>query len=121
MKALVIIAHGSRREESNHEIEYLTNEVRDLVKNEFEIVEYSFLEMAKPLLIDAIENVISKEASEITIFPYFLNSGVHIKSDIPDILEKMRVKHPGCIFKLSLPIGAYKGMAETIQKQLESK
>ena len=35
MKALVIIAHGSRREESNHEIEYLTNEVRDLVKNEF--------------------------------------------------------------------------------------
>ena len=55
MKALVIIAHGSRRDESNNEIEYLTNEVRELVKNEFEIVEYSFLEMAKPLLIDAIE------------------------------------------------------------------
>ena len=121
MKALVIIAHGSRREESNHEIEYLTNEVRNLVKNEFEIVEYSFLEMAKPLLIDTIENVISKEASEITIFPYFLNSGVHIKNDIPHIVEKMREKHPDCIFKLSLPIGAYKGMAEIIQKQLESK
>ena len=56
MKALVIIAHGSRREESNYEIARLTNEVRDLVNNEFEIVEYSFLEMAKPLLIDVIEN-----------------------------------------------------------------
>jgi sirohydrochlorin ferrochelatase len=121
MRALVIIAHGSRREESNHEIVHLTNEVRSLVKNEFEIVEYSFLEMAKPLLIDAIENIIFKEASEITIFPYFLNSGVHIKNDIPHIVEKMRVKHPGCIFKLSLPIGAYKGMAEIIQKQLKSK
>ena len=41
MKALVIIAHGSRKEESNHEIEYLTNEVRNLVKNKFEIVEYN--------------------------------------------------------------------------------
>jgi len=121
MKALVIIAHGSRREESNYEIAHLTNEVRDLVNNEFEIVEYSFLEMAKPLLIDVIENVILKKASEITIFPYFLNSGVHIKNDIPHIVEKMSVKHPDCIFKLSLPIGAYKGMAEIIQKQLKSK
>ena len=70
MKALVIIAHGSRREESNYEIAHLTNEVRDLVNNEFEIVEYSFLEMAKPLLIDVIENVILKKASEIIVTNY---------------------------------------------------
>ena len=59
-----------------------------------------------------------KNASKITIFPYFLNSGVHIKSDIPVIVEKAKVKYDNCTFKLTLPIGAYKGMAKLISEQI---
>ena len=89
MKALIILAHGSRKQESNQEIENLTNDVRALVKREFDIVDYAFLEIAEPSLTNSIEKVVSKNISEITIFPYFLNSGVHIKNDIPDIAIDM--------------------------------
>ena len=50
---------------------------------------------------------------------YFLNSGVHIKSDIPVILEKARVKYENCVFKLTSPIGAYQGMSKIISEQVK--
>jgi len=120
MKALIILAHGSRREESNEEIKNLTAHIKSLTKKELEIVDYAFLEVAKPSLINSIENMVSNNVSEITIFPYFLNSGVHIKVDIPEIVKKARKNHPKCKFILSAPIGAYKKMPEIILKQLQS-
>ena len=119
MKALIILAHGSHKQESNQEIENLTNDVRALIKKEFDIVDYAFLEIAKPSLINSIENVVSKNISEITIFPYFLNSGVHIKNDIPNIVKNARSKHPECKFIILRPIGAYKEMPKIILKQLK--
>ena len=118
MKALIILAHGSRRDESNLEISDLTNKVKMLVSEKFDFVEYAFLEMATPSLMDSIENLIDKNVSEIIVFPYFLNSGVHIKSDIPVILEKAPVKYENCVFKLTSPIGAYQGMSKIISEQV---
>ena len=93
MQALIILAHGSRRQESNQEIEILTNDVRALIKKKFDIVDYAFLEIAKPSLTNSIEKVVSKNISEITIFPYFLNSGVHIKNDIPNIVVNRKSRN----------------------------
>ncbi len=121
MKALIILAHGSRRKESNEEVKNLTIHIETLIQKEFEIVGHAFLEAAKPSLANSIENMVSNNASEITIFPYFLNSGVHIKDDIPDIVKQARIKYPKCKFKLSSPIGAYKKMPEIILKQLKSE
>ncbi|MEC7876177.1 MAG: CbiX/SirB N-terminal domain-containing protein [Pseudomonadota bacterium] len=121
MKALIILAHGSARKESNQEIENLTNHIRTLIKNEFEIVNYAFLEISKPSLINSIESIVSKNVYEITIFPYFLNSGIHIKSDIPNIVKSARTKYPDCKFNLSPPIGANKEMPELILKHLQSE
>ena len=121
MKALIILAHGSRKQESNQEIENLTNDVRALVKREFDIVGYAFLEIAEPSLTNSIEKLVSKNISEITIFPYFLNSGVHIKNDIPDIVKNAHSKHPGCKFIILPPIGAYKEMPKIILEQLKSE
>ena len=129
MKALIILAHGSRKQESNQEIEILTNDVRALIKKHFDrdirlqfsIVDYAFLEIAEPSLTNSIEKVVSKNISEITIFPYFLNSGVHIKNDIPNIVKNARSKHPGCKFIILPPIGSYKEMPKIILKQLKSE
>ena len=78
MKALIILAHGSRRDESNLEISDLTNKVKMLESEKFDFVEYAFLEMATPSLMDSIENLIDNNVSEIIVFPFFLNSGVLI-------------------------------------------
>lgn len=116
MKALIILAHGSRRHESNQEVIILTDETRRKAKGQYRLVEYAFLELAKPQLQYAIENVIYKGATDITVLPYFLNSGNHVKQDVPTIIDAAMEKYPDCKFTITPCIGMYKGMADLILK-----
>ena len=100
-KALLVVAHGSRKKVSNIEIHQLANNI-SLKSEIFDIVEACFLEIAMPSIPDGIQSCIEKDASEILIMPYFLAAGMHVIEDIPAIVDKERLKHKGVIIK-SLP------------------
>ena len=117
MKALIIIAHGSRRQEANNEIVNLTNSVEKIAGNEYGLVAHAFLELAKPTLLQSIENVINQGATDITIMPYFLNSGNHVTRDIPKILETAQKKYPDCTLRMAAYIGMIEEMPELILSQ----
>ena len=74
MKALIILAHGSRRKESNDEIITLANNVRELAGEEYDMVSYAYLEVVPPSLPEAIDETIVKGARQIKVMPFFLNS-----------------------------------------------
>lgn len=117
MNTLIILAHGSRREESNLEIKELARKVNALKKSNYNLVDYAYLEIASPSLPEAIDNNIIKGALNITIFPYFLNSGNHVMRDIPGMIEKAKKKYPDCLFKTSACIGMIEDMPELILQQ----
>lgn len=100
-KALLVVAHGSRKKVSNIEIHQLANNI-SLKSEVFDIVEACFLEIATPSIQDGIQSCIENDASEILIMPYFLAAGMHVIVDIPTIVDKERLKHKGVIIK-SLP------------------
>ena len=114
MKTLIILAHGSRREESNQEIVELTNKVKTLTSSEFEQVEYAYLEVVSPSLPEAIDSCINNGATHITVFPYFLNSGNHVKRDIPEMVNTAKENYPQCSFKTSECIGMIEKMPNYI-------
>ncbi len=60
MKAILLVAHGSRRAESNTEIARLTERLGTKAKSQFEIVEHAFLELCDPLITDGIQTCIEK-------------------------------------------------------------
>lgn len=120
MKALIILAHGSRRQESNQEVAALVNEVRKISTNEYDAIEHAYLEIAEPDLPLSIKQTIENGASDITVLPYFLNSGNHVKRDIPAIIKQASKKYPSCKFRISSFIGMYKGMPDLILKQARS-
>jgi len=100
-KALLIVAHGSRKDESNSEIFQLAENISHKT-NSFDIVEACFLELAKPSIPEGIESCIANEASEILIMPYFLAAGRHVLEDIPTIVDEEKAKYSGISIK-SLP------------------
>lgn len=114
MKALIIIAHGSRREESNQEVTRLTDKVREQSDEAFHIIRHAFLELAEPDLLSVIDELNQKNIDDITIMPYFLNSGNHVRQDIPALLEAAEKQYSHCTFKLTAAIGTYEGMPELI-------
>ena len=121
MNALIILAHGSRRHESNEEIVALTKEVKAYSSDDYDIIEYAYLELAKPNLLQCIDNVIIDGASNITVFPYFLNSGNHVTRDIPGIIETATTQYPDCRFSVSIFIGTHRDMPKLILELAKHK
>ena len=87
MNALLLVAHGSRRKQSNDEVVLLADKLRNSCSQDYHIVNAAFLELADVLIPDGIRQCVNEGASSITVLPYFLSSGRHVIEDIPNIVD----------------------------------
>lgn len=113
-EALLIVAHGSRRVQSNDEIRALTGRVRQAAGDRFTAIECAFLELAPPSIPEGLAQLIDGGATDITVLPYFLAAGRHVAEDIPAEVEPARIAHP----QLSIVIAPYLGRAEAMPELL---
>jgi len=112
--ALIIIAHGSRRQQSNDEVRQLAEQIEQHASTHFTSVRCAYLELADPDIPTAIEEAISAGASELHLVPYFLSAGRHVAHDIPDIVEQKRQQHPDIHIHLDSHLGSAPGMAQLV-------
>ncbi len=94
MHALLLIAHGSRREASNQEVRQLAAEIERIAGDRFDCVTPAFLELAEPDIPGGVDRCVAAGATRITTVPYFLAAGRHVANDIPAELEKAAQAHP---------------------------
>jgi len=87
MKSLLLVAHGSRRAESNAEIAVVAKSLSDRVQGHYAQTGHAFLELAQPSIPDGIDELVKNGATEITILPYFLSAGRHVHEDVPEIVN----------------------------------
>jgi sirohydrochlorin ferrochelatase len=114
MNALIIVAHGSRRAESNDEVRRLTGRVREKAGSRFAMVECAFLELAEPSIPDGIDCAIRNGAREVVVLPYFLSAGRHVAKDIPEQVSAKQAQHPDVTIRLVPHLGAAEAIAETM-------
>lgn len=106
MKALVLVAHGSRRAASNQEVKELACEIAGLVGGTYPLMGVGFLELAEPLIPEALEKVIAEGATDIDVFPYFLSAGRHVVADVPHEVNSVQEKYPGISVTMLTHLGA---------------
>ena len=85
-KALLIMAHGSRSETANDEFRALVERVAEAAHasgQEYVAVIPCFLELAKPSLIEAIQQLEHQPVEAVQLYPLFFNKGKHVGRDIP--------------------------------------
>lgn len=109
-KALIIVAHGSRKSSSNEEVRVLGEKVKYLQDKNYAFVMTAFLEFTTPSLEECILSCVEKGATEIVILPYFLASGNHVTRDIPEVVQKIQALHPQIKMTLKEHIGSALGM-----------
>jgi sirohydrochlorin ferrochelatase len=109
-RALLVVAHGSRREQSNEEVRELTRALAERAAGEFGQVRSAFLELAEPSIPDGIEQCIAGGAAEVVVLPYFLSAGRHVARDIPEEVAGKVSEHP----QVNITIAPYLGAAEGI-------
>ena len=106
MKALVLVAHGSRRKQSNEEVVELATKLKLHCNNEYDMVHAGFLELASPSIPEGIQNCIDAGATQVTVLPYFLNSGRHVVEDIPNEVNQARAANPKSDIRIAQHLGA---------------
>jgi len=92
MTAFVVFAHGSSVAASNDAIRQLAGKLQQA--SGF-AAEAAFLELAAPDLYQAAADLASRGATEIFVIPYFLAPGIHLRRDLPRIMEELTRIHTG--------------------------
>jgi sirohydrochlorin ferrochelatase len=116
MKALLLVAHGSRRAASNDEVRDLTRNLEQ-VDDSFQHVGCAFLELAEPSIPDGLRAAIAAGAGEVVVLPYFLSAGRHVVTDIPDEVAVVQVEHPEVTIRVAPYLGAADGVVQILLQQ----
>ncbi len=114
MNALLLIAHGSRRQDSNYEVRDLTNNLAQITAHKFKIVECAFLELATPSIFEGVTRCVQRGAECVTVLPYFLSAGRHVVEDIPAELEKALQEYPTLQIKVAPHLGSASGVCDNL-------
>src|SRR3954454_21047466 len=114
---VILVDHGSRREESNA---MLLDVVANFAATSgHEIVEPAHMELAEPSIETAFARCVERGATTIFVFPYFLLPGRHWNEDIPRLAAAAAKKHPHVRYLVTPPFALHPLMAQIIEQRIE--
>tara|TARA_A100001391_G_scaffold184201_1_gene151862 strand:+ start:2995 stop:3387 length:393 start_codon:yes stop_codon:yes gene_type:complete len=124
-KALLIMAHGSRAEAANQEFEALVEAVartsRDSGSPEYAAVLPCFLELARPSLQEALQQLEHQPVETVYLYPLFFNNGKHVATDIPAQVREARERHPHLNIELLGYFGNAPGLAGMVLEHITAQ
>ncbi|MCP3676305.1 MAG: hypothetical protein GY721_01570, partial [Deltaproteobacteria bacterium] len=116
-KAVLILGHGSRRDEANEILRRVAKRLE--TEGGFGYVQPAFLELAPPNFQEALDIMVEKGFKEIKVMPYFLYMGNHMRKDLPKAMEKGSLKHPGVSMELTPNIGFHEKLVDIVIDRIE--
>lgn len=110
--ALLIVDHGSTRDEANVMLEEVAAIVRR--KRGGLLVHIAHMEIARPTLEEGVEACVRDGATEVIVHPYMLSPGRHATHDIPAMVERAAARFPGVTFRVTGPLGIHDKIGEVV-------
>jgi len=102
---IIIVDHGSRRDESNAMLERVAALFAERFKQRYTIVEPAHMEIAEPSIATAYARCVERGAERVVVVPFFLGPGKHWTQDIPRLTSEAAAKFPGTVFHVSPTLG----------------
>jgi sirohydrochlorin ferrochelatase len=85
---LIIFGHGSTVESANQAVRDVATSMAS--SGGYKLVETAFLEGGKPDLAEASRMLVARGAAKLVVIPYFLTLGMHLKRDLPKLVNEVR-------------------------------
>jgi sirohydrochlorin cobaltochelatase len=98
MRALILLAHGSRDPNWVEPFSRLRDRVAELA-GEARVV-LAYLDHAEPSFVEAAEDVVSAGATDVVVVPLFLGPGLHVRTDIPRLVDEAAARNPHVKWRL---------------------
>jgi sirohydrochlorin ferrochelatase len=116
MTGIAIFAHGSSVEPANEAVRMVTAELARLPG--CELIETAFLELGRPDLAEAVGRLVERGATKIVVIPYFLTLGIHLKRDLPRIVEELRDIYKGVDIGVTEPLDGHPALLQVLSDRI---
>ncbi|GJP42760.1 hypothetical protein CLOM_g2295 [Closterium sp. NIES-68] len=114
---VVVVDHGSRREESNRQLDLFVEVFQE--ETGYAIVEPAHMEIAEPSIAAAFTRCVRRGARGVIVCPYFLSPGRHWQRDIPALAAEAAAQHGSQVpFIVTAPIGVHPLVAQVLQQRI---
>ncbi|HEY6244640.1 MAG TPA: uroporphyrinogen-III C-methyltransferase [Pyrinomonadaceae bacterium] len=105
LRAILVVGHGSRRQEANDDVREVARKIAE--QGGFELVEPAFLEIEQPDVAAGFKKLIERGACIVTVHPYFLSPGRHTRGDLPRQVGDVAAGFPGVRYEITEPLAAH--------------
>jgi sirohydrochlorin ferrochelatase len=113
MKAILIVDHGSRKQEANDMLTCMANLVQAMAGPDV-IVRPAHMELSEPSIGAGFSSCVEAGATEIVVFPYMLSPGKHSTGDIPRMVAEAAAAHPRVTFSVTPAFGVHEKLGDII-------
>ncbi len=103
--AVLVVGHGSRREEANEDVLLAASRISE--RGKFPLVVAAFLEIARPTIAEGYAQLVAAGATHIIVHPYFLSPGRHTRGDIPVEVQAAANGYPEVTYQITEPLAAH--------------
>jgi len=120
-KGVVILAHGSRAIawEANQLVVKIVEMYKAKMGNKNVKPAYMNSQSGGPSLEEAVTELVNEGLTEIIVAPWFLTDGLHIREDIPEIINTLEEKYPQIKITLAKVLGADERIVDILIDRVE--
>lgn len=114
MKSVVVLAHGSREQQAVQAWHMLEQAARAKLNADIPVV----FQFGMGGLPQALDDLAARGADAITVLPYFLFSGHHLRHTVPELMETWQKTHPHVHLSLAPALGEDERLAGLLADQI---
>lgn len=117
-RAVLLIAHGSRRPEANADLERAALRLRARLGSGTP-VETAYLELARPTIPEGAAACLAHRPRTVVLLPFFLSAGEHVVRDLQRFREEFAAASPHVTFVVAPPLGLHPGLIDALADRLD--
>ncbi|MGP4107591.1 sirohydrochlorin chelatase [Virgibacillus sp. L01] len=117
MQGILYVSHGSRVPEATAEAVSFISSVQEIV--DISLQEICFLELAEPNVKQGIDSLMDQGATRISVVPVLLLSAGHYFNDIPEEINRAKVRHSHITFTYGKPLGMQDRFIEILAERIK--
>jgi sirohydrochlorin ferrochelatase len=117
-EGIIIVDHGSRREESNRMLEQVAALFAERFGARHAIVEPAHMELAEPSIAAAYARCVERGAQRVIVCPFFLGPGKHWTQDIPRLTAEAAARFPQTGFHVTPTLGIDDLILDLLEKRV---
>jgi sirohydrochlorin ferrochelatase len=117
MRGLLLIDHGSRRSDSNRQLEDMAQRLQRLRPDD--AVACAHMELGEPTIEQAFAQLAARKVAHVDVLLYFLSDGRHSREDIPNLVKAAAARHPGMTFRIGPALGPTDDLAAMLLKRAD--